>query len=202
MRLIVITAPDFLQGEAEVLTGLLERGADRLHLRKPEAAEEELAALIEALPARYRPQISLHDHFRLHARYGLGGLHLNGRNPAPPAGFRGLLSRSCHSLDEIAAYGTTADYLFLSPLFDSISKQGYRSGFTPEVLTAARRAGIITEKTIALGGIDASRLPLAGAWGFGGAALLGDLWSRYRTPADRETLYRRFEALRLAADRI
>lgn len=175
MRLIVITQPDFAPCEAEAIRMLLAEGVDRIHLRKPGAAEAELRRLIEALPPDCYPRLSLHDRLPLACDYGLGGVHLNGRSPVAPAGFGGLASRSCHSLAELAAAGTE-DYLFLSPVFDSLSKAGYRAGFAEEQLRAAAAAGTIGPRTVALGGIVPERLPLVREWGFGGAAVLGYIW--------------------------
>ena len=184
MNLIILTTPNFLPDEAEALTALLSHGLYRLHLRKPGCTEAELDALIRQLPPAYYPRISLHDHFPLQARYHLGGIHLNSRNPDVPTGFQGLVSRSCHTLEEAARYAPLTDYYFLSPIFDSISKQGYHAGFTEQQLRRATEQGIINEKTIALGGVTADKLPYLASLGFGGAAFLGDIWSGYHSRED------------------
>ena len=138
MRVTVITSPCFLPDEASLLEALLAYGADRIHLRKPGCSEQELACLIEQLPPHCLPRLSLHDHFGLTERYGIGGIHLNGRNPVPPPGYRGIVSRSCHSLSEVAQYKAEVDYLFLSPIFDSISKTGYQAAFPRRCWTRRR----------------------------------------------------------------
>ena len=140
MRILVITDVPFTATEPAAIRQLLDEGVERVHLRKPDASEEALRRLIEALPAESYPRLTLQDRLPLAVEYGLGGVHLNRRNAAVPAGFRGLVSRSCHTLDEIAAH-PACDYLFLSPLFDSISKSGYRAAFTDgELRDAAARA--------------------------------------------------------------
>lgn len=176
--LILITLPHFFPGEAAQIAQLFRAGLEVLHLRKPGASADEMAALLEQLPAEYLPRIVVHDHFGLAARYGLRGVHLNGRNPWPPAGHTGSLSRSCHSLDEVRTWKERCDYVFLSPIFDSISKQGYGAAFTPEALQAAHDAGLIDAKVVALGGITAQRIPALAALGFGGVAVLGDVWQQ------------------------
>mgnify|MGYP001776706817 CR=1 FL=1 len=188
MRIIVITAPEFLSDEAAMLAALLEHGADRIHLRKPGCTAGELAALIERLPSKYYPRISLHDHFGLQARYGIGGIHLNSRNPLAPRGYKGVVSRSCHSLDEVARHKASMDYMFLSPIFDSISKAGYQAAFSPGVLDEAAKQGIIDRKVIALGGVSAKKMPQVRSWGFGGIALLGAVWQSCHTPTDAEVV--------------
>lgn len=195
MKIIILTHPEFLPDEAEALTLLLDQGLNRLHLRKPGCSEAQLEALICQLPPVHYERISLHDHFPLQARYHLGGIHLNSRNPQPPQAFKGTVSCSCHSLEEAAYYGPQTDYHFLSPIFNSISKQGYRSGFSETQLRQASAEGILTDKTIALGGVSADKLPLLHSLGFGGAAFLGNIWHDYHSRTNLPTLLHRFEKL-------
>ena len=84
MKLIVITSPEFLPGETELMQAMLEEGLDRIHLRKPGCTAAELAALIERFPAPFRPRITLHDHFPLQRTYGLGGVHSTAAIPTCP----------------------------------------------------------------------------------------------------------------------
>lgn len=191
MRILVITGSRPLPGEAQALRLLLDEGVDRIHLRRPGATEAELRRLIEALPPDCYPRLTLQDGQGLAAEYGIGGVHLNGRCPEPPAGFGGLVSRSCHSLEEITAH-TEEDYLFLSPLFDSISKKDYPAAFTPETIRRAAAEGIVGERVVALGGIRPRLLPRLREWGFGGAALLGAVWE----DASPEGLRRTMAAIR------
>ena len=177
MQLIAITSEKFLAGESEAINALFANGLERLHLRKPGATLLQTEQLIREIDARWYSRISLHDHFELAKKYGIGGLHLNSRNPQPPYGFAGMLSRSCHSLKEIAEEKYKYDYLFLSPVFDSISKQGYTAKFGGGALQAAARNGSIGDNVIALGGITPERIEEAAACNFGGAAVLGYLWA-------------------------
>lgn len=187
MHLAVITGEAFLGDEAATIIRLLEGGIDRVHVRKPGAAADDLRRLIEALPAGLYPRLTLHDCLPLAVEYDLGGIHLNGRNPAPPEGFHGLISRSCHSTEEVAAH-RHEDYLFLSPVFDSISKNGYQSAFTGEELRTAAADGRLGERVWALGGVTPERLPLVREYGFGGAALLGCIWRDSSPEGIRKTL--------------
>ena len=178
MKLIVVTQPFFFAGEAARIEALFRAGLELLHLRKPASSAEECGALLEQLPPFCRGRIVTHDHFGLVARFGLRGVHLNGRNPLPPPGFAGQRSASCHSLEELAARKREGfDYLFLSPVFDSLSKRGYRAASPPEALAAAREAGVLDgQRVVALGGIRPELLEQVAAWGFGGAAVLGYVW--------------------------
>lgn len=177
MKVIVITAPEPLPGEAGAIRRMLEEGlADRVHLRRPGISREGMRRLVESLPEELYPLLTLQDCQELAVEYGLGGVHLNSRCPSAPAAFGGLLSRSCHSFDELDRFRDVSDYMFLSPVFDSISKAGYRSAFQPEELAAAAASGRIDGKVYALGGVRPRLFPLLETYGFGGAALLGYAW--------------------------
>ena len=195
MKTVVITDTPFSDNEAEMIRIILSEGIDRVHIRKPGSSESDFRRLIEAIPERFYPAVTLQDHVGLAVGYGIGGVHLNSRNPSVPAGFKGKVSRSCHSLEEVARYASQTDYHFLSPIFDSISKQGYRSGFDMAQLRQAACEGILTRKTIALGGVSADKLPLLHDIGFGGAAFLGDIWHNYHSAADLPALLSHFDRL-------
>ncbi len=183
MKTIVITTENFFENEAEAINDLFKAGLYRLHIRKPNSSESACEKLISGINRKWYSQISLHDHFQLAKKYGLGGLHLNKRNPVPPTGFAGMLSCSCHSLDEIKSEKYKFDYLFLSPIFDSISKEGYGSRFSGGELQAAAANKIIDAKIFALGGITPTNISSVAACNFGGAAVLGFIWQNGATQA-------------------
>ncbi len=173
---IVITLPHFFDGEAGQIVQLLHSAVDLVHIRKPQASLHEVERLICQIPGEYRNRLVLHDHHQLAAKYQLHGIHLNSRNPLSPSGWQGSVSRSCHSLEEVKEWKAKCDYVSLSPVFDSISKQGYRAAFTTSQLAQARAQGIIDHKVLALGGVTFSRLDEVLRMGFGGAMILGDAW--------------------------
>ena len=179
MKLIVITTETFFKGEARVVNLLLKNGLETLHLRKPAASLHETAVFIKQIRLDYHARIVIHDHYDLTNMFDLKGIHLNRRNQANMEKYcskrRLTISRSCHSLDEVSE-SRFCDYVFLSPVFDSISKVGYKQGFTMLQLADAREKMIINEKVIALGGITAENIQVAFSYGFGGVAVLGALW--------------------------
>ena len=185
MEIIVITPPTPLQAPPETANALFEAGLQRLHLRFPDTDRKHTAQWIEQIAQPYRQRIVIHDHHDLAGAMALGGIHLNSRNPLPPVWYEPTkditLSRSCHTIDEIKQYHTQYHYLFLSPIFDSISKQGYTSAFTAAQLRPIRQ--FLSRNIYALGGITAEHLPLIRQLGFKGAAILGDLWQQPTTQA-------------------
>ena len=94
-----------------------------------------------------------------------------------PIGYNGFKTRSCHTFDEIKSYKNEYDYLFLSPIFDSISKVGYKSSFSKEELEKASEEGIIDEKVVALGGVTFDVIPYLKELNFGGVAMLGGIYN-------------------------
>lgn len=190
MKLIGITQEHVFKREEEYITLLLEEGMDALHIRKPNVLSDSIRSLLERIPSYLHSKIILHDHFDLLGDFHLKGIHLNRRHPYPPQGYTGYVGRSCHDLQDL----TTAerlDYRFLSPIFDSISKQGYTARFTDRELSEAAHRGIINSSVIALGGITPEHLPLLSRYGFGGAALLGYLWQAH----DKEELRNNLQTL-------
>ena len=170
---LVITSPSFIPDEASFLHRLFVHGVDIVHLRKPGATAEECARLLDDLTSDDRRRIVIHDFFELAEPYGLKGIHLNARRSTVPDGYEGHVSRSCHSLEEVKRYKDACDYVFLSPIFDSVSKQGYASAFTDATLRQASEDGVIDHKVIALGGVTPDKISYLRQLNFGGAAMLG-----------------------------
>lgn len=176
MLKIAVSLPNVICGEVAIIRRLLADGIDIIHLRKPEADIDYCRALLEQLTPAERSKIVVHDYVKLYEEYALRGVHLNRNISKLPAGYSGSRTRSCHSFDEVARYKDECDYLFLSPVFDSISKQGYRSAFTHDELVWASQQGIIDKKVVALGGITADKIAYLESLRFGGVALSGAIY--------------------------
>ncbi len=177
---ISITPDYFYPDEAGAIEACLARGYDYVHIRKPGSSAEQVRALIDSINPDLRARLALHDHFELAAGLGVGGVHLNRRNPSTPSGWTGRLSASCHSPEECPDY-KSFDYVTLSPVYPSISKPGYKPAFTladcDVLLNSSDRPAVV-----ALGGIQESNLPALQAMGFDGAALLSGAWRRTLDP--------------------
>ena len=188
MKWITITSPKFLSGEAIFIDKLFSQGLDLLHIRKPDAPLEAYKLFLLQIPKQWYSRIVLHEHFALAEEFGLHGIHLNRRYSVAPNAFHGSISCSCHTIEEVITQKVSKDYVFLSPIFDSISKVGYHAAFSPTLLKQAAIENLIDEKVIALGGITANNISLVKEWHFGGVALLGDIWKRMSDPQVDEYL--------------
>ena len=125
------------------------------------------------LTAEQRSKIVIHDYPELYSEFSLRGVHINRNITSLPIGYNGSTSRSCHTFEEVLRYKEECDYLFLSPIFDSISKRGYKSRFSDEVLRRASVEGLIDSKVIALGGVTLDKIPYLRSLNFGGVAMMG-----------------------------
>ena len=154
---------------------LVEAGWSRVHLRFPEASEKVVEQLIKAIPSPLWPRMSVHDFHALAIKYGCG-IHLTNRHPAldvmPDSGI--TISKSCHSVEEVLSVDANeADYVTISPIFDSISKCGYKSaGFSSNDYRRMQSTGL---RLIALGGITPSSVLNLPPDIFAGFATLGSL---------------------------
>jgi thiamine-phosphate pyrophosphorylase len=177
MKIIAITVPKMIDEDAYLISNLLKMGIHSIHLRKPEATINECRQLLTKLTKEERAKIIIHDYPELYTEFSLKGIHINKNITSLPDGYNGFKTRSCHSFEEIERYKTEYDYLFLSPIFDSISKVGYKSGFTKEELLKASIFGIIDHKVIALGGITLDMMPYFRELNFGGIAMIGGIYN-------------------------
>lgn len=202
MKLILMTTPYFFVEEHQILNALFDEGLDILHLRKPNTELVYSERLLTLIPECYRKRIVVHDFFYLKNEYKLKGIHLNHRNPELPPKYKGHISCSCHTPEEVMLHKKKCDYVFLSPIFDSISKEDYSSTFTKADLQVLARQKVIDRKVMALGGVDLENMATIKALGFGGAVILGDIWNRfsiYSTENFKE-LIAHFRRLRKAAE--
>lgn len=181
MQGIIITNPNFLRFEGDLCQQILRFEHIILHIRKPKASKEEIEELLLNINPLYYSRIVLHDHHELAIQYKLRGIHINSRNSIIPANFTGTLSRSCHSIEEVSQYKSQYDYLFLSPIFDSTSKKGYKSQYSYDQLIHARDHGVIDHKVYALSGITLKNRTKLMKFNFGGYAILGEVWQQARS---------------------
>lgn len=197
-----MTPPSYFVEEDKIITALFEEGLDILHLRKPNTAPMYAERLLSLIPEQYHKRIVVHGHFYLKDEYKLKGIHTSERNPNIPGNYKGHLSRSCHSLEEVKQYKKGHDYLFLNPEFDSDEKRDFLGNYTPEEIRKAHKSGIIDKKVIALGRIDEDNIKQVKDLGFGGAAVMGAIWDKFDTCCNRDyaCLIQHFKKLKKLAD--
>lgn len=174
MKLIAITPETIQAAETGHINRLFRAGLAYLHVRKPTADEETTRAFIKGIDSSFYDRIIIHRHVFLWKEMQLGGMHLplEAFHIRINNTFEGILSASAHSAEECYTLHKPNVHLFISPVFNSISKSDYKA--TPGLLNLGtlRRRG----KLIALGGISSENILEVKEKGFDGAALLGYLW--------------------------
>ncbi|MBD2770388.1 thiamine phosphate synthase [Hymenobacter sp. BT664] len=186
MQLLLISPPHSVPDEALLVSEILGLGLARFHLRKPEWSRTQMLNYVAGIPARFHSRLVLHSHHSLVSELGLGGVHLPAAHRAtwrtgPPRPGQ-TLSTSFHTLAEISRHRRRYDYVFLSPIFDSLSKQYYAAAFNLAEVAATlgqlqRRVGY-RPPVIALGGVEAHQIAAVRRAGFAGAAVLGAVWQQ------------------------
>jgi thiamine-phosphate pyrophosphorylase len=179
-KIIVITPEHFLRNEITFVCKLFDSGLAILHIRKPSANSEELKNYLEKIPKKYYNRIVLHNHYELIKEFNLKGAHLTGKSRTSKKQISfvtrskiKIISSSFHSVKEINLNRRKYEYMFLSPVFDSISKANYKSNFDLEKLKYFLKKKI---NIIALGGISDKNIKSVQQIGFSGVATLGFIW--------------------------
>lgn len=187
MKVILISRPEIFPEEAQHVQRFFKEGLDTFHLRKPGSNIEEFENALRHFPAPNYKGIVIHNHYKLVQKYNLKGIHLTEwftanasitelQEVIRTARHRRLtVSGSFHSIEALENLTLKLDYVFLGPVFDSISKKGYLSG-----IDLARASEFLkkpkTFEVIAVGGIDESNIGIVSQAGFDGVALLGSVW--------------------------
>ena len=82
--------------------------------------------------------------------------------------------------------------MFISPIFDSISKVGYKSNFSQDKLLETKNTGLLSNNIYALGGIDKNNINILKKYGFKGCAVLGTLWNEFENNSDIDFVLKNF----------
>ena len=177
--LILLTPEESNNAEKEQLIQFFEDGLSLLHVRKPGMSLEKLKDWLESFEEEHLNNMILHQHHKLATVFPLKGIHLKET-------FRKTQKDLLEYIKYNSSEGTTVsssfhdpvtlekelrlfDYAFLSPVFSSLSKNGYEG--------RAFEVKHLPQKAIALGGIRAERIAEAKELGYAGIAILGAVWT-------------------------
>lgn len=184
--IIVISDTHLFANEAKIVNDLFDHGLSLFHLRKYDNSKSEIKAFINEIKPEYRSRMALHQFHEMAHEFGINRLHFSEKDRKEITdeeltqfkndGF--ILSTSVHSIKEFNVLPSCFDYAFLSPVFDSISKDNYKA-VTFDL--NEKKANEI--KLIALGGVKEDNSVRALEMGFDGIALLGSIW-KSKNPSD------------------
>ena len=193
--MIVLTDAEFLNNEAAYINALFDNGLEVLHLRKPNASKEEMKQLLHEISDKYHYKIMIHSHYDLSTEFNLRGLHFTSSTKHLIDNYletKGKKSQSIHEIDELKTINKHIDYVFLSPLFPSISKAGYTKPWNFMDLIVALKNQYSFE-IIPLGGINTKNVVIAKEFGFKKIAVLGSIWEPVKAGGTIEEMLNIYE---------
>ncbi|NKI25129.1 thiamine phosphate synthase [Arenibacter sp. 6A1] len=177
--ILLIASEKDLENETAHLNQLFKAGLASYHFRKPAKSLEECRRFLDLIDSEYHARIVTHGFHALAEEYTLKGVHLKEQLRTDLK--EGLLpyvqnyrdkgftvSSSFHEPEALSDCKIPFDYCLLSPVFTSISKQGYQGkGFN---------IGHVPKKIIGLGGIREETIAQTVALGYSGIGVLGAIW--------------------------
>jgi len=176
--MIIITEPNFIPDEEKFINALFEEGLEVLHLRKPEATVLQLHGFLSKIDQQFHSRIMIHSHYELLETFQLRGLHFTEKSKGQIRSYdevRCTKSLSIHELSDMKCVDNTINYVFLSPIFPSVSKAGYSKVWNFDRLKA-ELSSHRTFKIVALGGLIFDNIEQVTELGFDDFAMLGSIW--------------------------
>ena len=165
--------------EMDIIRLFLKNKDALFHLRRYDWEENQVADFLSQFTNRELEKIVLNHHHFLATEFGINRLHFSEQDRREideeklqrfaDAGF--ILSTSVHELETFNKLPACFTYAFLSPVFDSISKAGYKA---VNFDLSHRRKDI---QLIGLGGVTAENFSSLITMGFDGGAVLGAVWN-------------------------
>ncbi len=177
-NIIVISSSQSVRSEIRKLVELFELGLKQFHVRKPDFTDFDMMNYLSQIPEKYRTRLVLHSHYHLAESFHLKGIQVGKNRLQEGLLYQGqfqYFGYSAHTFEEIEEHQQTFSHFFISPVFDSISKENYRSSFDVSELSdfLVKHSQL---NIIALGGIDNQSIKRIKSVGFKGFAVLGTIW--------------------------
>jgi thiamine-phosphate pyrophosphorylase len=187
LKVILVSPEKDYPEEHGLVMEMFRLGLSQYHVRKPKYSTEKLKSYLSKFDPKYIDRIVIHTHHELAAQFKIRGIHLTERHRKNNKLFNWFMlkylkyrrpdlqiSTSFHVIHSLKYYHPRYRYVFLNPIFESISKLGHKSTFNENSLRAALQK--TKYKVIALGGVTADRISEVKDYGFAGFGLLGIIW--------------------------
>ncbi|MBD0831273.1 thiamine phosphate synthase [Aestuariibaculum sediminum] len=183
--MIIVIAPEHdIKNEIVILHELFHEGLQYYHLRKPHKTYTAYEVYLNQIDSKFHNRVVVHQSHKLLDDYNLKGLHFQEtkRRTLTLDTFQNLrdnstitISSSFHSPNELTNCKFNFDYYFLSPVFSSISKQGYEG--------QEFNVNHINKTVIGMGGVTTKNLTVFDKLGYKGIGVLGSIWNS-ETPVE------------------
>ncbi len=187
MKIVLLSKSKLEEDEIDIVTKLFENGLGTYHIRKPRVSTKQMKELLDSIPIQFHNRIVIHSHHNLARKYNLKGVHYTKshlkksfknwwRKVTLGIAKSDLIKTTSHSklISLYDKHEINYDYVFLSPIFDSLSGK-FQSGFHMDGIVAAiQKSGV---KIIARGGVEEKRIEQIRDLGFYGMALNTCIWN-------------------------
>lgn len=177
---LVLFTPTRSPWDAKTVVKLFDAGLGRLHVQSVRDWNvRQYEAFLQQVPEAFWNRIVLEEQPDLVLSRNLAGFQMIPGDRIPPRWPKtAALSLKCHSYDEMRSTPKGCHYLFLSPIFPSVSKRDY----VPQ--RTHREFQVIVERWRAeggcpvygLGGITPQNAGHVRELGFDGMAFIGSVW--------------------------
>ncbi|WP_435263725.1 thiamine phosphate synthase [Tenacibaculum sp. nBUS_03] len=196
--LVLIAPEEDIENEIKILHQLFEEGLEYYHFRKPNKSYRDHVLYLNQIDKKYHAKIVVHYFHELINEFNLKGIHFQEqkRRDALENGsqyFIGLnmkgktMSSSFHDPNELNSCDIEFDYHLLSPIFSSISKQGYNGkGFD---------VNDIDKVIVGMGGITNDTIKKTIQLGFKGIGVLGGVWKSSRPVENFKLIKQNYDRL-------
>lgn len=191
MKLLTIISPEEnVKNETDIVNEFFEEGLQIFHLRKSWTNVIQYKKYLEGIKPTFLSKISLHlNNHSIHSSMQLNRFHIKENQRLSHGeqtyqlmaqdGFH--LSTSIHRTDSLDTLLPFWNYVFLSPVSESISKPGYKND---ELTRLTFKRGRSKHRIIALGGITPQNAANILKRGYDGVAVLGAIWNNQRHELD------------------
>ncbi len=176
----MFSSPSNVEDEIDTIHKILESNTFLFHLRKPNLNIQETRCFLNKISVNYHSKIVIHNHISLLNEYKLKGfyctrqfLEKNKIELLKQQYPKSIFSKGCHSINELKDINHY-NYVFLSPIFDSISKNNLHSNF--KLTQLEKELKLVKTAIYALGGITPNQLKKIEHINFKGVGVLGFIW--------------------------
>lgn len=198
MQSIIYTPANNIENEIEIISQLLDNGADYLYIYKPELDDYSLVDFVESIPEKYWKQC-ISTSLIITKEFDLGGYHFireivqknelyNEKILLWLKETNKISSVTAHNIEEIKMYAGMFNHVIVSPLFPSISKENHCYDWNMEdlriMISDVRfkslpilRNSNLKSQIFAVGGVDSDKIETVKNLNFDGIGLLGAIWS-------------------------
>jgi len=193
MKTIIYTPPNNLENEIEIISQLLDNGADYLYIYKPELDDFSLVDFVETIPEKYWKQC-ISTSLIITKEFDLGGYHFtrdivqknelyNEKILKWLSETNKISSVTAHSIDELKKYADRFKHVIVSPIFPSISKENHSYDWNYKELRIMisdlrikSQISNLKSQIFAVGGVEETKISTVKNLNFDGIGLLGALW--------------------------